>query len=240
MADSDFISINKKVKSFSSAPKFAPYDMVILDISDDLYISSPYATLDESKWQTRSNGEHTFVYNASNSSWVYNGSTNVSTEVLLSTYGIQVVYFSDNDFTDAVKDGDTVTVRKFTKDETSTGGEREISVTYELTRSGSVLETDCPLCYPSQRQTVANNVLKEMYGYEYQPYKADGAVVNPLAELGDGVKAFGRYGGLYQQTTNFTSLLTSDISAPGEEESESEFPYESEQDRSYKRQLANV
>lgn len=240
MADSDFISINKKVKSFSSAPKLAPYDMVILDISDEVYISSPYATVDETLWQNRSNGQHTFVYNSDNEAWMYNGGTEVSTADLASLYGIEVIYFSDSSFTDAAKTGDTISVRKFTKESDDETAEPEITVTYEMTRSGSVLRTDCPLVYPDQRQSVADNLLKEMYGYEYQPFKADGAIINPAAELGDGVKAYGKYSGLYQQTITFSRLMSSNISAPSTEESESEFPYESEQERTYKRKLATV
>ena len=220
------IYLGKNAKSFKSSPRFSNYDMVILNIDEDNYVSSPYVTLDATKWTSRSNGEHVFTYNGSR--WVYNGST-YTTATLRSTWGIVVTYSAVT----AVKAGDTVTVSKITND-----GEQ--TVTAVLTRSGRAFEVDCPLVKPSQRQTVADALLAKVYGFSYQPYEADGALLNPAAELGDAITAFGVYGGLYKQNLTFGRLMCSSIGAPAEEEIDSEFQFKTSQERRYARKFADI
>lgn len=222
----DKIYLGKNAKSFKSSPRFNNYDMVILNIDENNYVSSPYVTLDATKWTNRSNGEHVFTYNGSR--WAYNGST-YTTTALRNTFGIVVTYSSVT----AAKTGDTVTVSKITND-----GEQ--TVTAELTRSGRVFEVDCPLVKPSQRQTVANALLAKVYGFSYQPYEADEALLNPAAELGDAITAFGVYGGLYKQNLTFGRLMVSSIGAPAEEEIDSEFQFKTSQERRYARKFADI
>lgn len=222
----DKIYLGRNARSFRSSPRFSNYDMVILNIDENNYVSSPYVTLDATKWTNRSNGEHVFTYNGSR--WAYNGST-YTTAALRSTFGIAVTYSSVT----AAKTGDTVTVSKITND-----GEQ--TVTAELTRSGRAFEVDCPLVKPSQRQTVANALLAKVYGFSYQPYEADGALLNPAAELGDAITAFGVYGGLYKQNLTFGRLMISSIGAPAEEEIDSEFQFKSSQERRYARKFADI
>lgn len=224
MANSIYLGTN--VKSFNSSPRFGNYNMVILNIDENNYVSSPYVTVDASKWTSRSNGEHVFVYNGSK--WEYNGST-YTTSTLSSTFGIAVTYSSVTSATS----GDTVTVSKITNN-----GEQTVSAA--LTRAGSVFEVDCPLVKPSQRQTVADNLLAKVYGFSYQPYQADGAFLNPAAELGDAITAFGVYGGLYKQNTTFGRLMCASIGAPSEEEIDSEFQFKSETERRYARKFADI
>ena len=222
----DKIYLGKNAKSFKSSPRFSNYDMVILNIDENNYVSSPYVTLDATKWESRSNGEHVFTYNGSR--WAYNGST-YTTAVLSSTFGITVTYSTAT----AAKTGDTVTVSKITND-----GEQ--TVTAELTRSGRAFEVDCPLVKASQRQDVADALLAKVYGFSYQPYEADGALLNPAAELGDAITAFGVYGGLYKQNLTFGRLMVSSIGAPAEEEIDSEFQFKPAQERRYARKFADI
>lgn len=222
----DKIFLGQQAKSFNTSPRFTNYDMVILNIDDNNYVSSPYVTIDATKWEDRSNGEHVFTYNGSR--WAYNGST-YTTATLRSTFGIVVTYSSVTQ----AKTGDTVTVSKITND-----GEQ--TVTAVLTRSGRVFEVDCPLVKPSQRQTVADALLAKVYGFSYQPYSADGALLNPAAELGDAITAFGVYGGLYKQNLTFGRLMTSSIGAPAEEEIDSEFTFKTAQERRYTRKFADI
>lgn len=220
------IYLGKAAKAFNSSPRFSGYDMVILNLDENNYISSPYVTIDTTKWTSRSNGEHVFRYNGSR--WAYNNST-VTTATLRSTYGIEVIYSSAT----AVKTGDTVTVSKMTND-------NEQTVTATLTRSGRVLEADCPLVKPSQRQDVANALLAKVYGFSYQPFEADGALLNPAAELGDAITAFGVYGGIYKQNITFGRLMASSIGAPAEEEIDSEFQFKTQSERRYARKFADI
>ena len=220
------IYLGRNAETFNSSPRFGNFDMVILNLDENNYVSSPYVTLDASKWTSRVNGEHVFTYNGS--LWEYNGST-YSTTVLNSTFGIVVTYSSVT----AAKIGDTVTVSKITNDD-------EQTVTAYLTRTGHTFEVDCPLVKPSQRQTVADALLAKVYGFSYQPYEASKAMLNPAAEIGDAITAFGVYGGLYKQTTTFGRLMCSDIGAPLEEEIDSEFTFKTAQERRYSRKFADI
>lgn len=50
--------------------------------------------------------------------------------------------------------------------------------------------------------------------YIYAPYECSNAVLDPAAELGDGVTISDYYSGLYCRETNFSGLMLSDISSP--------------------------
>ncbi|MDE6589498.1 MAG: hypothetical protein K2K53_03955 [Oscillospiraceae bacterium] len=84
------------------------------------------------------------------------------------------------------------------------------------------------LC-PYATQDMANAILLKVYGYEYQAFTADGANIDPAAELGDGVDV----GGLYSviSAVHDTGDGYLDISAPGEAELEDEYPYRNETKR---------
>ncbi len=91
-------------------------------------------------------------------------------------------------------------------------------------------------------QAQANNIRADLRakGFQYQPYTADGAILNPAAEIGDGVTIADTYSGIYTINKNFGRLMKSDISAPQDEEVDHEFPFEPKQDRVYKREIAEA
>ena len=88
---------------------------------------------------------------------------------------------------------------------------------------------------PFGTQEMANNILAEIQGYQYQPLSADNALLNPAAEMGDGVTVNGVYSGLFVRATQFGRLMASDIAAPTDEEIEHEFAVENASDRQYTR-----
>jgi hypothetical protein len=88
---------------------------------------------------------------------------------------------------------------------------------------------------PFGTQAMANNILADIQGYQYQPLSADNALLNPAAEMGDGVTVNGVYSGLFVRATKFGRLMASDIAAPTDEEIEHEFAVESASDRQYTR-----
>lgn len=92
---------------------------------------------------------------------------------------------------------------------------------------GRTLELECPW----GTQQMANNILSSVRGFQYQPYEATGALLDPSAELGDGVTISGTYSGIYKRTVNFGALSASEISAPTDEEVDHEYPYETYTDR---------
>lgn len=229
-------NLGEKVQSFKSSPKFDAVDMVILNIDENNYVSSPFVTLDTAAWEKsrygRSNGKYVFTYDPDTAAWKYG-----NTAVTLSDYGITTGF---NVESVGPKSGDTITVNRMGESTSSTDGSSELQIVAELTRSGKTMEADCPLCKPSNRQQIADNLLTSLSGYGYQPFSATGAEVNPLAELGDGLTVNGIYAGLYQQDLTFDQLMISDIGAPYEEELESEYSYEDSNERTYRRKFADI
>ena len=116
-----------------------------------------------------------------------------------------------------------------------------INVTDELsyeagTTTGRTLTLSCPW----GTQVMANNILDSLRGYQYQPYEAAGALLDPAAELGDGVTVNGAYSGLYEINTTYGQLCAADISAPTDEEIDHEFPFETVADRQIIRKFAET
>lgn len=99
--------------------------------------------------------------------------------------------------------------------------------------AGRTLEADCPFA----TQEMADKILASIYGRRYQPYEAVRAVIDPAAELGDGVIANGVYSVLARQDTTFDALMVSDIAAPADEEIDHELPYETQVQRTLKRKM---
>ena len=97
-----------------------------------------------------------------------------------------------------------------------------------------ILEADCPWA----TQEAAQNVLDLLSDFKYQPYTSSGVVLNPAAELGDGVTISGIYSGIYDLETEYTSLCTSTISAAYDEDIDHEYPYETSSTRASKRTKA--
>lgn len=116
-----------------------------------------------------------------------------------------------------------------------------ITVTDDLsysagTDTGRVLSLSCPW----GTQKMANDILNSIKGYKYQPYIANGAILDPAAELGDGVSIQNVYGGIYSRDIRFGGLCASDISSPEEKEIDHEYPYVPKQERRVTRQLSGL
>ena len=93
---------------------------------------------------------------------------------------------------------------------------------------------------PFGTQEMAENILSSLSGYQYQPYTADGALLDPAAEVGDAVNVRGAYGGIYTREKTFGRLMKSDVSAPQDEEINHEYAYESPERREFKRSIGEV
>ena len=93
---------------------------------------------------------------------------------------------------------------------------------------------------PWGTQEQANNILSSLMGFQYQPYTASGALLNPAAELGDGVSLNGLYSGLYKIDRNYSSLMSTEISAPQDEEIDHEYPFETKGNREITRKFMAV
>ena len=102
--------------------------------------------------------------------------------------------------------------------------------------TGRTLEIDNPF----GTQAMANNMLASLTGYQYQPYSAEGALLDPSAEIGDAVNMRGAYGGIYTRERTFGRLMKADVSAPHDEEINHEYQYETPTERKFARQIDDV
>lgn len=102
--------------------------------------------------------------------------------------------------------------------------------------SGRVMEVTNPF----GTQQMAERMLAKLRGYQYQPYNSEGALLDPAAEVGDGVSIKNTYGGIYKRDRQFSRLMKADISAPHDEEIDHEYKFETPQERKYKREMGDV
>lgn len=102
--------------------------------------------------------------------------------------------------------------------------------------NGRMLEIDNPF----GTQQMVEDMLEKLTGKQYQPFEAESAQVDPAAEIGDGITISDVYSGLYKSKLTFSSLMTSDISAPFEEEIDREYKYQSETERKFAHQIDDV
>ena len=105
-------------------------------------------------------------------------------------------------------------------------------------RSGRVLTIENPWGTQAQATAILNAL--QAKGFQYQPYTAEGAILNPAAEIGDGVTISDTYSGLYKINRNYSPLMSANLEAPQDEEIDHEYPYEPKQDRIYKREIAEA
>lgn len=104
------------------------------------------------------------------------------------------------------------------------------SVTFQVDRDNTVAAgaysgLDLYAICPFATSEMAAAVLAGVQGYQYQAFQADGANIDPAAELGDGVTVDGIYSVISAIADDGNGYLS--LSAPGEEELEDEFPYHS-------------
>lgn len=87
------------------------------------------------------------------------------------------------------------------------------------TDEGTVIEKECPYA----TQTMADNLLVMLQGYQYQSIEADAARITPTAELGDGITVNGIYTQLAYKNIRFSTGAVVDVAAPGSIEAEHEY-----------------
>lgn len=102
--------------------------------------------------------------------------------------------------------------------------------------TGRTLEIDNPF----GNQQMANAILQSLSGYQYQPYTADGALLDPAAEIGDAIETPAVHGGIYSRNRQFGRLMKADVAAPTDEEINHEYVFETPTERAYKRQVEDV
>lgn len=91
---------------------------------------------------------------------------------------------------------------------------------------------------PMGSQAKANALLAKLQNskWQYQPYTGDKALLDPAAELGDGLTISDTFSAIYRRKVIFSSLMAADLEAPSDEEIDHEFPYIPKENRTFKRE----
>ena len=96
------------------------------------------------------------------------------------------------------------------------------------------------LVCPWGTQAMAEKLLSRVRGFQYQPFTASGAHLDPSVELGDGVTVGKVYSGVFTKDVSHGPLYTADVSAPGGEKINYQYEYRSPQDRKIERQNKEI
>lgn len=102
--------------------------------------------------------------------------------------------------------------------------------------TGQTIEVTCPW----GTQAMADSILASIQGYQYKPYTAIDALLDPAAEIGDAVTVGGIYSVIANVDTVFDRACAPSISAPESDEIDDEYPYESRERKDINRQLAQT
>ena len=92
----------------------------------------------------------------------------------------------------------------------------------------------------SECETLAQNILNELSGFKYQPFKATGAELDPSADLGDTLTVGGIESFIGQLDTTFNQAFISDINTPSGDDIEHEYPYISQEQRKVEREISTT
>ena len=102
--------------------------------------------------------------------------------------------------------------------------------------TGRTMTLECPW----GTQQMANDILSKIRGFQYQPYTASDAHLDPAAEIGDGFSAGNIYSGIYKKDVSHGVLYTASVAAPGGEKINYEYEYKSPETRRIERQYAET
>lgn len=89
------------------------------------------------------------------------------------------------------------------------------------TDTGAIVNVSCPW----GSEAMAQFVLAAMSAYTYRPYTATDALLDPAAELGDAVTVGGIYSIIASLDIDYNRASVAEISAPGLDEIDDEYPY---------------
>ncbi len=102
--------------------------------------------------------------------------------------------------------------------------------------SGRVIEA----LHPDGTNDMAAAILANVSGMVYRPYDGQGAILDPSAELGDGVTVGGMYSILVSTDVDLDTLSAAGIGAGGDDEIDEEYPYKSPIERKIERNYAET
>lgn len=102
--------------------------------------------------------------------------------------------------------------------------------------TGRLLEADCPWA----TQNIAESVLEAVRGLSYVPMEVTDAFIDPAVELGDLLTITGITSPIGSMTETFGADYSATISAPADDEVDTEYPYTPSTTRKFDRKLATT
>lgn len=102
--------------------------------------------------------------------------------------------------------------------------------------SGRVIEA----LHPDGTNEMAASILSKITGMVHRPYDGQGAILDPSAELGDGVTVGDMYSLLASEDVYMDTLGAASIGAGGDDEIDDEYPYKSPMERQIERNYAET
>lgn len=84
---------------------------------------------------------------------------------------------------------------------------------------------------------MAQNILRSISGYQHQSFDASSVLLDPAAQLGDGLDINGMYGGIATLNAHYGPQFTADAGAPAIQEINQKAPYKSSQERQVERKF---
>lgn len=102
--------------------------------------------------------------------------------------------------------------------------------------SGRTIEKSCAWA----SQEMANSILTSLKNVKYVPFNGSNALLDPAAELGDAITVAGKYGMLSEMSRQLDRQYLAEVSAPGADELDDEFPYTPRERREIDRVLGKA
>lgn len=87
---------------------------------------------------------------------------------------------------------------------------------------------------------MAWNILASISGYQHQSFDASSVLLDPAAQLGDGLDINGMYGGIATLNAHYGPQFTADAGAPAIQEINQKAPYKSSQERQVERKFLDT
>lgn len=91
--------------------------------------------------------------------------------------------------------------------------------------------------HPFGTPEMARNILASISGYQHQSYDATSVLLDPAAQLGDGLDISGIYSGIVTMTSHYDPHFTADTGAPAIQEINQKVQFKSSQERKVERKF---
>ena len=105
---------------------------------------------------------------------------------------------------------------------------------------GNALGLTMEYTNPFGTPEMAWNILRSISGYQHQSFDASSVLLDPAAQLGDGLDINGMYGGIATLNAHYGPQFTADAGAPAIQEINQKAPYKSSQERQVERKFLDT